>query len=294
VDLAQWARQPTAAPSDRHLADLVNLRVELSRLYEHLRSTAVHSEEDAVALIQQALDNWNPGISALEVANNPVVFRQAQCVSLIHAQTKLLAASFAYRRFRAIRDSVSPTLRDAFWRAAKEACELLALHADALRHLPASISLMIVYGALLLVTLPVPAGEDVSAMALIGLAAQVAQFLCQSGAEPRHRCGPNAIYGHHLLRVLRKSFPNKSYESNDAALAVQRGVLPETFSEIADLQTFLDTLNSAPFYASDAFWETAPQATVPFDAAATSASTAAWPSFDWLIEDPSASRGNPM
>lgn len=60
--------------------------------------------------------------------------------------------------------------------------------------------------------------------AVLGLVAQVSKFLTSTGINPPHRSGPNAIYGRHLLRILRAEVSRQTSNqvSSDAIQQDQR------------------------------------------------------------------------
>jgi hypothetical protein len=130
---------------------------------------------------------------------------------------------------------------------------------------------------------------------LLGLVAQVSRFLSDSGSQPSHREGPNAIYGHHLLLVLRS-------EAAKASVAPTRVTSPSAQPSSAglDLHGLVPAAAQEPTgvgASSDSLFMPWPPAFAAAAGLGLDGSTtagdglASWAGFDWLLGDASGGSG---
>lgn len=124
-------------------------------------------------------------------------------LTLIYNTTRVWTLALALSYATLPTDGSGEALVAALQAAALEACELVVLHSDELITVPANVCVLVVYSTLLALKLQQAHGASNTLAPLLGLMAQVAHFFQRSGSSPPHRAGPNAIYGTHLLQVLR-------------------------------------------------------------------------------------------
>jgi hypothetical protein len=180
-----WERDADATPGDPLLIDMVTLRCMsvrccelaprriLTHVQSDIRTAVLRAQMDDVLdhgsaipqlildFVANRIDKWQPRIKAGSGSTGASLpYRQEASLQLVLGQTRLWALALGLPHSGPGPAGVA--LLSSCWRAAIDSCEGIVQHAEAMRHLPASISVMLVYSALLALTVHRPLSTDVS------------------------------------------------------------------------------------------------------------------------------------